>query len=375
MCACVFCGSGTSRTQPPGLVVHTPKALGKVLSSGTPQLRPWSRACAMAPALTFELIRHELAWDADSWWYTDGSAMEVDKSWRTGAGAYNAAKGIERRILCCAQGASNTITRAELCALHSCLEALGDSADETIATDSKAIMHLVEKGLWCLDDITEAKHWRLISAIVAQLLARAENGMLTRIVKVKSHVGIRGNEKADELARQAACHPENANAMVALGGAFDGLVWPTIDPPGLSLVEEVNAAESDECMPGPGQEKGLAANLHTALKNAARPTFQTGMTNETFYSQMWKGLRDELDLPATNAFWKDSSIPHSTIKQVLRVRTGTLHNMTQAFKMRMPYFPGLPVAHEQEMPIMWRGGLSYPHSQWLQAPNNKSNDH
>ena len=57
--------------------------------------------------------------------------------------------------------------------------------------------------------------------------------MITRIVKVKSYIGIKDNEKfkADELAWQAACAPANTNALVAIGGAFDGLVWRTVDPP------------------------------------------------------------------------------------------------------------------------------------------------
>lgn len=66
-------------------------------------------------------------------------------------------------------------------------------------------MHLVDNGKWSLDDIAEGKHWKLITGTAALILRRAEKQVLTRIVKVKSHSGIKGNDMADELAREAAC--------------------------------------------------------------------------------------------------------------------------------------------------------------------------
>ena len=71
---------------------------------------------------------------------------------------------------------------------------------------------------------------------------------------------------------------------------------------------------------------------------------------ETQYVQIWKNIRKDLDLPARNAFWQHAAVPYPAIKQTLRARYGVLHHMGQAFKMRRPYLPGLPVARSNRCP-------------------------
>lgn len=44
----------------------------------------------------------------------------------------------------------------------------------------------------------------MLEAIVALVLGRGQTGRLTRIRKVKSHLGMHGNEMADKLANEAA---------------------------------------------------------------------------------------------------------------------------------------------------------------------------
>lgn len=55
-------------------------------------------------------------------------------------------------------------------------------------------------------------------------------------------------------------------------------------------------------------ESWCAPNLNAALKHAARPRFQTGLTNETLYVRIWENARSDLDLKGTNALWASSAV-------------------------------------------------------------------
>ena len=67
--------------------------------------------------------------------------------------------------------------------------------------------------------LQQCKHEVMLEDNVAQLLAQARKGLQTRILKVKSHIGIQGNEEADKLATAAAdsskCSQEYAIVMRA----------------------------------------------------------------------------------------------------------------------------------------------------------------
>ena len=64
--------------------------------------------------------------DANSIWYTDGSKQVRDDGVNViGAGDYNATRGIAHSIIPRGSGATNTITRAELAAIASALQLMG----------------------------------------------------------------------------------------------------------------------------------------------------------------------------------------------------------------------------------------------------------
>ena len=47
-------------------------------------------------------------------------------------------------------------------------------------------------------------HQPLLQAITSLIVERAKTGLTTKIMKMKSHIGIHGNEMADKLANEAA---------------------------------------------------------------------------------------------------------------------------------------------------------------------------
>ena len=269
--------------------IHAPKALRKAIEGNAQEQRHHAWSELREPPYELSLIpnRLELKWQADTMWYTDGSAMKANGAQRIGAGFYNANANVAKRVQCCAAGAINTITRAELCALYKCLEELMSDRDEVIATDSRAIMWMVNNGIDSLDYGSESKHKALVRAIAERIIIRARMQVRTTVVKVKSHSGIIGNDQADELAHAAAETPMDTDPNVNIPGGFQDCFWPTV----LSEVKD------NETRQNPNNEPArTASNLNIALKNAARPRFQTGLTNETQYVRIWRDIRGELDL-------------------------------------------------------------------------------
>ena len=63
-----------------------------------------------------------------------------------------------------------------------------------IATDSLASMYMIQKQLHNPAKIALSPHSALLESIAAKLCSRATLGLKTRIIKVKAHTGIAGNE-------------------------------------------------------------------------------------------------------------------------------------------------------------------------------------
>jgi ribonuclease HI len=127
-------------------------------------------------------------------WYTD----------RGGVYKQQAPQDVRLKVNPCGRGSTNTITRAELTAILVALQQREFYfSDESIATDSQASLYMIDKQLHEPQKHEECKHWKLLAAIVDLLLVRAKKGCHTTFAKVKSHIGIRGNEIADQLAGEA----------------------------------------------------------------------------------------------------------------------------------------------------------------------------
>ena len=72
----------------------------------------------------------------------------------------------------------------------------------------------------------ECKHEELLSLIVEELAKKAREGVHVQLLKVKSHIGFEGNEKADALAHEA-CKPECCNDIASEGVEIrEDIFWP-----------------------------------------------------------------------------------------------------------------------------------------------------
>ena len=149
-----------------GPTFYLPKKFRTMLSSSYTSLKPWSGPAAAHCMPLTDLPRK---WEAaDSVLYTDGSATPQTAAGRTaghsiGAGVYCKDLGgrqVECRIDPAGQGATNTITRAELVAILQALQEVNGQPC-VIATDSKASMHMIQTQLFNPSKLRNSPHSRL----------------------------------------------------------------------------------------------------------------------------------------------------------------------------------------------------------------------
>ena len=95
-----------------------------------------------------------------------------------------------------------------------------------ICTDSLASMYMTDKQMRCPSLHKECKHKELLCLIVEELAKKAREGVHVQLLKMKSHIGIEGNEKADALAHEA-CKPECCNDIASQWvNIREDIFWP-----------------------------------------------------------------------------------------------------------------------------------------------------
>ena len=110
--------------------------------------------------------------------------------------------------------------------------------------------------------------------IIDSVLQRAKAGKLARFIKVKAHIGIKGNESADQLAVKAASL-DHCDIYYSIGNeGLKGVYWPcTLKQSTAETVKEFKMS-----------------NLQSAVKEAAKSKCQTGNSNRTQYVQFWEAF-------------------------------------------------------------------------------------
>ena len=174
------------------------------------------------------------SWPRNEIIYTDGSARDTGHpdGYRSGTGVVRFASSRGPAVELCIDpidyhtGVANTIQRAELVGIFKALQVDHAGSNLMICTDSLASMYMIDKHMTCPSLQKECKNEELLSLIVEELAKKAREGVHVQLLKVKSHIGIEGNVKADALSREA-CKPECCNDIASEGVEIRGdLFWP-----------------------------------------------------------------------------------------------------------------------------------------------------
>ena len=173
--------------------------------------------------------------------------------------------------------------------------------------------------------LQQCKHKAILKDIIELLLDRARSGARTHILKVKSHIGIKGNEEADKLATEAV-KPEGCSEEYTIGReGLHGLHWPTIN------IDKPNSDGTHRT------EEHMTGNLNAALKRAVHHECQAGNANKTLYVELWEQVQAKLLPHTAQHIWTSSAVTHRMLLNVLKAQFGQLWNMNMAYVRKMPY--------------------------------------
>jgi ribonuclease HI len=241
--------------------------------------------------------------------YTDGSCKQTETGGRLlGAAFYDPESDAVRLINPNGITTTNTILRAELSALVYALETYHARPTLTIFTDSLCSIYLIKKILHRPHLLRHSKYRPQLERMAAVLRNRCLNNCPTHIGKVKSHIGIRGNEAADKAAGQAAITPSHDFTDTSENQIYKTMYWPSI----------TKTTDGDTT-------HYMVSNLNKALKTHIHPTCNTGFSRETEYAKLWAQTRTDLDGSCSNHMWKACS--DTEVRTALMFRWGAVLTM------------------------------------------------
>ena len=303
----------------------------------------------------------QILWPRTEIVYTDGSARDTGKPdyYRSGTGVFRFESAIGGRVELRIDpidyhiGVANTIQRAELVGIYRALQLRHNGLNLMICTDSLTSMYMIDKHMRCPSLHKECKHEELLTLIVEELASKARNGIRVQLLKVKSHIGVEGNEQADRLANDA-CIPSRCNDTVAEGVEIrQELYWPYIS--GWKIPNRRGGAAAIVTDPARGGQATSQADptrqmtsgkfqvndLRRGLKAIAKAKCAQGFSNKTIYVLAWLDTAKTLMGDVSNHFWNAPDVTTSMITMILKYRFGQLWNMKIAFRQQRPYLPGL----------------------------------
>jgi hypothetical protein len=313
---------------------HAPGALSRAA-------RAASRAIAIAvtPATP-------LRYDWRDFVYTDGSVLadKEDVFPGIGAGVYipenHRLKRQEAAIAVnCYQDSGgyqptcvNTINRAELAAIDIAIQETlrgTDSPSEIhIATDSLASIHQVRRANTRPQDMKEHRHLNIIEDIAREV---SSSTSIVHLWKVRSHIGIVGNEIADETAAavshgQVLC--EDLTQYNKPSNNRDCMYWIYEEKPKKQQTQDSNGRrqhgedtqklEQDPvCIPMANMADALKAHIHKSRNLGSAK-------QDTVYYQAWKRIDKAIHHSHSHMFMTSSTCTGYQRKLVMQYRHGLL---------------------------------------------------
>ena len=223
----------------------------------------------------------------------------------------------------------NTIHRAKLVALLIAVRHCRPGVKPSIATDSKCSMQKIGMHLRSPSSTVDDCHRPLLEAIGHEIMRRAQAGDETILLKVKSHIGIHGNEMADQLANEAADE-------CSMSRHFDYDLSNDYTQPfkGTFCFQHTIQVQTAE---GPAATKACIRDLDDSLSQALHDKHKLGQSKqESLYFQLWDKVQTFRVKPLRDALWTMPSIPDPHKRNIFEYRAGQIWNKNIAFKRRMP---------------------------------------
>ncbi|KAL6745995.1 hypothetical protein V8C86DRAFT_2958086, partial [Haematococcus lacustris] len=224
---------------------------------------------------------------------------------RIGAGIYHP-QGTQQHqtINPSGEGATNTITRAELAAIKAAL----DQGHTHIATDSLTAMFQIRMAVLQPMRLHLHKHKDILTTIVQTIKASPTT---IHLFKVRAHNGIIGNEYADHTAKLAAQHDNHDITIPGCKDPYHDTHW--LQTPG-----------KEDHPPRP------LGDLMGSLKTHMHIRHRLGLANQdSIYYEAWQSIT-LIAHKMSNFLWRDGAITTPQQRCIMRYRTGTLYNQKHA---------------------------------------------
>ena len=206
-------------------------------------------------------------------------------------------------------GMLTTITRAELAAFLVALRECRPEYDaEVVATDSRCSMDKIAMHLrdptWTINDLH--RPMVMLEAIMQLLINHAHDAQCTRLIRIKSHIGIGGNEHADML-------PDEAAELVAKGAQPDRDVSQ-------EYCEDLNQKFWPQTKIVTGQDEQTSLqNIRDLDEVQVHNKLKLGQSNQdSIYYRSWQDIQPFSSSKYSNAFWTGSGITRSMMVNVLK---------------------------------------------------------
>ena len=272
--------------------------------------------------------------------YTDGSCLtgKDRQPQRLGGAAICYYNNKEQVIQVHPQGRglTNTINRAEISSIHQALQAplQEDHTPKalTIYTDSQCALSLIQNRLKGGHKHYITPHKSLLDETVQVLENLVTAGCTITMRKVKSHIGITGNERADEVAVKTAQGKRidtatQATENIENAKAYKDMVWPCIT--------KRTAEGKDEQEP--------ISNLTTSVVHACQNICEQNHCGSyaSVYAVAWRSAAPQIWNKA-GRWLMSRKIPWAAKRSVMKYRWGRLFTTKLAKMMKMTYF-GKPV--------------------------------
>ena len=227
------------------------------------------------------------------------------------------------------KGPTLTINRAELSGIHQAIVHSESASSHAlhIYTDSSCSLHLLTRIInspWTLRD---SKHFLLLNEILEALKSRAERGTHTHFHKVRSHIGVAGNEMADKGAGRAAKDPLSAMVTEESDNApYDTRAW-------VAHVDPTAAPVPTPPPPGRPAEPFYVSNLTEDIKRKITPQHSGGQYTTTgLYATLWHSCVGCLHPPSLSHIWTDNQTTWYQAVLAFKARWGQLYNNKLAYR-------------------------------------------